>query len=82
MFDICVGLPLPWFIKSMSSGLPVPVESSGMLLSIGTLWVMVAGVFLVILAQGWKLTKLLGILMIVGYLVFVVQSLIIEYVVY
>merc|ERR1711963_749616 len=60
IFDVTVGLPLPWFLYAVCFGKPVPVSSDGMVCSIAILFAMLILVFMVILLSGWKMNKLLG----------------------
>lgn len=81
IFDINVGLPLPWLLKTaaVNPGDVVPIQSCGMgILSISLL-VMVLFVILSIKFSGWKLSMKLGGIMFILYLVFVTESLLLEY---
>jgi len=81
IFDICVGLPLPWVLGSLAlyDGGPVAVVAEGLLVNIMTLFLMLTAVVLIIAAQGWKLTKCLGYSMVFLYCVFIAEVLILEY---
>jgi len=79
IFDVTVGLPLPWFMYSLAFNKPVPVSSEGMICSIALLFIMLVLVFLAILMFGWKMTKGMGISMFVFYFVFVMVTLGMEY---
>ena len=74
LFDVTVGLPLPWLIYTAISG-NVDVNSVGMGCNIGMLFLMLLIVFLSILAFKWRMTKIMGGVMLVMYAVFVVVSL-------
>ena len=74
LFDVTVGLPLPWLIYTAISG-NVDVNSVGMGCNIGMLFLMLLIVFLSILAFKWKMTKIMGCVMLVMYAIFVVVSL-------
>jgi len=80
IFDILVGLPLPWFIWCIANSGTLNVESGGNLLqSILVLFGMLALVFLSILLNKWVLTKRLGYSMFVLYVLFVTQDLLTIY---
>ncbi|CAG0919189.1 unnamed protein product, partial [Notodromas monacha] len=80
IFDVCVGLPLPWILwSSVNAGLPVQVNSEGMACSIILLFSMLMLVFLSIVACKWRMNKALGIVMFLLYFAFVAVSLLFEY---
>jgi len=75
IFDVTIGLPVPWLVYAMvHSGNPVNVSSSGVGCSISLLFLMLISVFLSILAFKWKMTKGMGIMMGLLYFVFVIVS--------
>ncbi len=76
IFDVTVGLPLPWLLfAAVSSGQAVSVSSAGIGCSVSLLFLMLLAVFFSILAFKWRMTKGMGILMLGLYVVFVVISL-------
>jgi len=79
IFDVTVGLPLPWALYTLFFQEPVPVSSEGMVCSIGMLFSMLCLVFTSILVAGWKMTKTMGIAMFFFYGLFVVCSLALTY---
>jgi len=81
VFDILVGLPVPWmFYTSIADPLGyVPVYSDGLTIMIITLFVMVALTITVIVLSGWKLSRRLAYSMLILYVLFVTQSLLLEY---
>eukprot|EP01064_Diplonema_japonicum_P035047 TRINITY_DN745_c0_g1_i3.p1 TRINITY_DN745_c0_g1~~TRINITY_DN745_c0_g1_i3.p1 ORF type:complete len:531 (+),score=103.68 TRINITY_DN745_c0_g1_i3:69-1661(+) len=80
IFDITLGLPLPWFLRSItSSGSPVHVESTSLGPSVGMLILMLISVIASIAVFGWRLDKRLGIICFGLYVVFVTLSLLLEY---
>ncbi|KAI9563916.1 hypothetical protein GHT06_011384 [Daphnia sinensis] len=79
IFDICVGLPLPWLLYCIIIGSPVQVSSSGMACSVLVLFGMLCFVVLSIACFRWKMNKALGITMFLFYFVFVAVSLGFEY---
>lgn len=79
IFDVTVGLPLPWLLYTLAFGKPVPVTSVGMVCSITLLFCMLMLVFFSILTFNWKMTKGMGITMFGFYFGFVVCSLSLTY---
>lgn len=82
VFDILLGLPLPWFMYTVfvTGGVEtVPIYSSNMSIMILTLFIMVSLVITIVHWANWKLTVGLGWAMMVMYFVFLVQSLLLEY---
>merc|ERR1719195_13919 len=79
IFDVTVGLPLPWLLYSLIFGKPVSVESDGMVCSIAMLFTMLMLVFFSILLFNWKMTKAMGISMFGFYFGFVAVSLSLTY---
>lgn len=81
VFDILIGLPVPWFISTAfyQPGTKIPICSEGLTIMVLTLFIMVALVVSTIHYSGWLLTKKLGMIMLILYLLFVTQSLLLEY---
>ena len=80
IFDVLVGLPLPWLLKSIfTGGEPNNVESSSLLFSLFLLFMMLILVIVCIASFGWKLNHTLGGTMFALYAVFVLLTLLVEY---
>lgn len=79
IFDVLVGLPLPWLIYSAINGKSNFVESDSLLFSLFLLFLMLVSVIAAIAAFGWKLSKALGGLMFALYGLFVLLTLLVEY---
>jgi len=79
IFDVTVGLPLPWILYTIVFGEPIQVSSEGLGCSIILLFTMLILVFACILCSGWKMSKLLGVSMFFLYFLFVIASLAFEY---
>ena len=87
IFDILIGLPIPWFIYGavlQPSGAVdgeeyVPIKSDALTLMILLLFVMVASVITIIHICGWKLSVKLGAGMMTLYFLFLVLALLLEY---
>ncbi|XP_005235150.1 sodium/potassium/calcium exchanger 1 isoform X1 [Falco peregrinus] len=79
IFDITVGLPVPWFLYSVFNGLsPVAVSSNGLFCAIVLLFLMLLFVIISIASCKWKMNKLLGFTMFALYFVFLVISVMLE----
>ena len=75
LFDVTVGLPVPWLLYTAINQKAMDVSSIGMGCSIGMLFIMLILVFISILVFKWKMTKPMGVAMLCFYVVFVVVSL-------
>lgn len=78
IFDVTVGLPVPWFLYTVIKGKPVMVQSDSLEFSIMVLIVMIGLVIASIMAMKWRMTKSLGYVMLVLYVVFVTQNLLMQ----
>mmetsp|Transcript_120571 Transcript_120571/g.240071 ORF Transcript_120571/g.240071 Transcript_120571/m.240071 type:complete len:506 (+) Transcript_120571:71-1588(+) len=71
IFDVTVGLPVPWMIYSaIHSGAAVQINSSGMGLNMTLLVLMVAATCGSIMLNKWVLSKALGSMMLVLWVAF------------
>lgn len=75
IFDVLVGLPLPWLLYNLVIGKTVKVGAETLGISIVVLLGMLVAVILTIIWSEWKMTKKLGGAMFVLYFVFVAQDL-------
>ncbi|XP_036952643.1 sodium/potassium/calcium exchanger 1-like isoform X5 [Acanthopagrus latus] len=79
IFDITVGLPVPWLLFTLlHNGEPVTVSSNGLFCAIVLLFLMLLFVIISIGACRWKMSKMLGFTMFVLYFVFLVLSVMLE----
>ncbi|XP_039525691.1 sodium/potassium/calcium exchanger 2-like isoform X1 [Pimephales promelas] len=79
IFDITVGLPFPWLLYSFINNMsPVRVSSNGLFCAIVLLFLMLIFVIISIAACKWKMSKLLGFIMFLLYIVFLVVSVLLE----
>ncbi|XP_055030054.2 sodium/potassium/calcium exchanger 1 isoform X1 [Misgurnus anguillicaudatus] len=79
IFDITVGLPVPWLMFSLyHSFAPVPVSSNGLFCAIVLLFLMLLFVIISIAACKWRMNKVLGSTMFFLYFVFLVLSVMLE----
>ncbi|VDL80309.1 unnamed protein product [Nippostrongylus brasiliensis] len=68
LFDICVGLPIPWMIyfvaalfRMSGSAFPtVSVVSNGLICSVGMLFLMLICLVIAIALSRWKMDKIFG----------------------
>ncbi|XP_013913226.1 PREDICTED: sodium/potassium/calcium exchanger 2 isoform X1 [Thamnophis sirtalis] len=79
IFDITVGLPLPWFIYAIINNFsPVEVSSNGLFCAIVLLFIMLLFVILSIAFCKWKMNKILGFTMFGLYFIFLIVSVLLE----
>ncbi|XP_067999618.1 sodium/potassium/calcium exchanger 1 isoform X1 [Melanerpes formicivorus] len=79
IFDITVGLPVPWFLYAVFNGLSsVAVSSNGLFCAIVLLFLMLLFVIISIAVCKWKMNKLLGLTMFALYFVFLIISVMLE----
>ncbi|XP_055078377.1 sodium/potassium/calcium exchanger 1-like isoform X2 [Periophthalmus magnuspinnatus] len=79
IFDITVGLPVPWLLYSCIHGFaPVAVSSNGLFCAIVLLFLMLLFVIASIAWCKWKMNKLLGFTMFLLYFIFLVLSVMLE----
>ena len=80
LFDITVGLPVPWLMYSaVHEGADYAVNSKGLLCMVFLLFVMLLAVVISIACFKWAMHKSLGVVMIVLYLVFLTFALLLNY---
>ncbi|ELU18053.1 hypothetical protein CAPTEDRAFT_197695 [Capitella teleta] len=76
VFDILLGLGLPWLIKTgmVDPNTTVAINSEGLFFSAVILLVTIVFLIIVICANGWKLTRPVGVLLFLAYLLVTVLS--------
>jgi len=80
IFDILIGLPLPWLCWCISTAGNMDVsDGDNLLQSVLVLFGMLALVFMTIVLNGWVLRKRLGYTMFLLYVLFVIQDLFTTY---
>lgn len=79
IFDILMGLPIPWFFYSIINGKSMEVGASGLFVSVIILLFMLIAVVVTIAACKWRMTKGLGLTMFALYVLFVTQDLFREF---
>jgi len=77
IFDILVGLPLPWLFKSLidGDGIIVGKEGDNVGCSVFILFAVIVIVIFTIKGVGWRMNKQCGFVFFFFYLVYVVQEL-------
>lgn len=79
LFDVTIGLPLPWLIWSiLHNGDAFEVVSSGLFCSTIMLFAMLLTVVISIGVCKWRMSKTLGVLMLILYVLFVVFSVLLQ----
>ncbi|CEF68229.1 Sodium/potassium/calcium exchanger 1 [Strongyloides ratti] len=85
IFDVCVGLPVPWLLffakENLTSQVPakyVSVSSHGLVCSVGMLFIMLVVLVIAIAISQWKMNKIFGVIMIVSYVAFCIFSVALE----
>jgi len=76
IFDILVGLPLPWLIFTLWPSKPneVVINARGIFIDIFILIGMLVAIVIIVHCQGWKMTRKLGFIMFFMYFVFLAQA--------
>jgi len=75
IFDVLIGLPLPWLAYNAVYAKSVCVQAESLGDSILILMAMLLAVVLIVKLNDWKMTKSLGIAMFILYILFMAQSL-------
>jgi len=79
IFDITLGLPLPWFFWTLIYNDTYAVQSNSLTFSLILLIIMLVFVVVTIAASGWKMSKALGATMFLLYGVFLTLVLLKSY---
>jgi Ca2+/Na+ antiporter len=74
IFDVTVGLPVPWLLFNFVFDCPVIVGADNLVISIAILLAMVLFVIIAIVASGWAMDFKLGASMMVLYVFFLAQD--------
>jgi Ca2+/Na+ antiporter len=75
IFDVTVGLPLPWLFFNIINGRKVQVGSGSLFSSILILIAMLTAVIVTVFLMKWQMSKPLGAVMMALYVVFIIQQL-------
>eukprot|EP00808_Paulinella_micropora_P004974 g78400.t1 len=76
VFDICIGLALPWIIKTLYTGEPICVFTAQLTISIIILFATVVVVLVVLYWAKWHLNKQVGAAFMFSYGLYVVYALV------
>jgi len=82
VFDILLGLGLPWFLSTTlrpnGAEATVHINSNGLMISVSLLLLSLIIVVSAIKLNGWKLDKRLGIIIMLSYVSFLILSILVE----
>ncbi|CAI5453694.1 unnamed protein product [Caenorhabditis angaria] len=83
LFDVCVGLPIPWLIHFSLGVLKgnvenISVTSNGLVCSLGLLFGMLLVLLACVAISRWKMDKFFGLLMIFSYCAFCMLCIFLE----
>jgi len=78
IFDITIGLPLPWLLYSIINGEHYPVQSCGLFCSVIMLFGMLFVTVSSIAIAKWKMTTAMGLSMIAMYCCFLLVAILLE----
>ncbi|XP_033101122.1 sodium/potassium/calcium exchanger 3-like isoform X2 [Anneissia japonica] len=81
VFDILLGLALPWFIKTtlVNYGSFITINSRGLIYSVILLFASVTATIITIHCNKWKLDRRVGILLMIFYAIFLTFSILVEF---
>jgi Ca2+/Na+ antiporter len=79
IFDVLVGLPLPWLIFALAKGTYVSVGADSLFTSVLVLMIMLSAVVTTVALCGWRMTRGLGAVMFLLYGLFVLQDLLFQF---
>ncbi len=82
IFDLTVGLALPWFLYGIFNGVNVAVSSSGMGCSISLLLLVHLAVLIAVALSGMRFNLCVGLTALVAYVAFVLVAFGFEYALY
>ena len=80
IFDILIGLGLPWMILLLFSDRAIPVGKEDLLTSIILLFGSVAVVFLILYLKKWRVNPKIGYFLISIYLVYLIWQIALAYI--
>merc|ERR1712217_828291 len=70
IFDVCVGLPVPWMLFAAVKGKAIKVEDDQLQISVFLLLMMLGMTILAILYHDWTMTKGMGLWCLFLYVLF------------
>jgi len=79
VFDICMGLGLPWFIKCVAGDGPIPIDDTDTIVpSVMILIAIIVLLFSTFAISDWKLAPKVGYILLAAYIAFIIYSLVYE----
>uniref|UniRef100_A0A0N4Z5L2 Sodium/potassium/calcium exchanger 2 n=1 Tax=Parastrongyloides trichosuri TaxID=131310 RepID=A0A0N4Z5L2_PARTI len=91
LFDVCIGLPIPWLLYFMVDWFKkyqlkegtitlatISVSSNGLVCSVGLLFLMLVVLIISVAVSRWQMNKIFGIIMIIAYICFCIFSVFLE----
>lgn len=79
IFDVTIGLPIPWLLFTLINGPSLEVGTDGLFISVVLLFGMLISCVVTIAVSGWTMSKQLGAAFFVLWIIFVTISLIVEF---
>lgn len=80
VFDLLMGLPLPWFIASaIVRQEPTAISSDGLPILVLNLFLMVGFTIAMIVFENWQLTRRMSVVFALLYVIFATESVLLEY---
>ena len=74
IFDILIGMGIPFLILIFMFGKTVPINTSGLIVSTGLLIISIAGTLVLMIINKWNIGKKMGISLILFYIAFLVYE--------
>merc|ERR1712070_212868 len=79
IFDVTIGLPIPWFVFALLNNFEVKqVQSTGLIYLVGILLLMLAATVASIHLSGWVMSKQMGMGLLLLYVIFMIISVLLE----
>jgi K+-dependent Na+/Ca+ exchanger-like protein len=76
VFDILLGLGLPWFLVTLINGDPFPVNKDNVILPVGILFVTVMLFFAILVATKFWMTKWMGFWLTIIYVIYMIFTIV------
>ena len=78
LFDVCIGLPIPWIIYILVYNEPVEVGTNLILISVAILFIMLIATISTIAINKWQMTKTMGVMMFFLYIIFMIIMIVLD----
>lgn len=78
VFDILIGLGVPWFMRGLLIGEPMPVNRDGIALNVGILFCTAIFFVLVLIVNGWNMSTKTGMFLFSLYFLYLAQVIVFE----